>query len=255
MKPTSLLKPATLGALAGLAYLKLGRPWVLNWGATDTEVHATLPGDEILTDACLQTTRAITVNTRPDQIWPWLLQMGPRPRAGVYTYDWLERLLGINIENSDRILPEFQHLEPGEFFALGNGNNGLHVRIVQPERAVVLQWHKEQSTWAFVLEPMNDGTTRLISRNRIIGKGPLFRLMMAFMEPGSLVMERKMLLGIKQRAEGLTRPRADAALTVEGRLGRLPSLLRHCAAKGVPWCQNRAGSRRRPWHRCLPPAP
>ncbi len=173
---------------------------MVNWGATPVEVQSTLPGDDILEDVRLQTTRAVTIDVPPERVWPWLVQMGPRPRAGVYTYDWLERLLGIDIENANRILPEFQHLEPGEFFALGKGGNGLDVRAVLPERALVLQWHNEHSTWAFVLNREGE-RTRLISRNRIVGGGPGFAVAMAVMEPGSLVMERKMLLGIKQRAE------------------------------------------------------
>ena len=119
----------------------------------------------------------------------------------MYTYDWIERRLGIDIANSDRILPEFQHLEPGEFFALNkDGTNGLTVRRVDPERALVLQW-TAGSSWAFILLPEED-STRLISRNRIPGGGWKFWLgMVAFMEPGSLVMEWKMLRGIKKRVE------------------------------------------------------
>jgi hypothetical protein len=130
--------------------------------------------------------------------------MGPRPRAGAYTYDWIERLLGIDIENSDRILPEFQHLEPGEMIGLNEKGNGLRVIAVEDGRHLVLQWVPAGSTWTFGLYPAAPRQTRLVSRNRIRGAGPLFWLsMVAFMEPGSLVMERKMLLGIKQRAEAM----------------------------------------------------
>ena len=157
--------------------------------------------DSILPRVLIQTTRAIGIDAPPERVWPWLVQIGPRPRAGIYTYDWIERLLGIDIENANRILPEYQHLEPGEFFALSEKGNGLRVVDVDPERAIVLQWEPGDSTWAFVLEPDGKGGTRLISRNRIAGSGPLFRLGMAVMEPASLVMERKMLLGIKERVE------------------------------------------------------
>jgi hypothetical protein len=185
-----------------LACLKLVRPWAANWGATAEEASSTLAGDSILAAANLQTTRAITVDAPPGRVWPWLVQMGPSPRAGVYTYDWIERLLGIDIENADHILPQYQELEAGEFLALNkDGSNGLHVREVQPERALVLQWKKEGSTWAFVLNPTPEGRTRLISRNRLVGTGPAFALGMAAMVPASLVMERKMLRGIKERAE------------------------------------------------------
>jgi hypothetical protein len=201
MKPAKAVGAslALIGLL--LAYLKLGRPWVLNWGARPEEATAVLPGDSILPRVPIQTTRAIGIDAPPDRIWPWLVQIGPRPRAGIYTYDWIERLLGIDIENANRILPEHQHLEPGEFFALGERGNGLRVREVEQERAIVLQWAPGDSTWAFVLQPDGGGGTRLISRNRIVGSGPLFRFGMAVMEPASLVMERKMLLGIKERVE------------------------------------------------------
>ena len=200
----SLLR--ALGVAAAVAgYLRFARPWVLNWGATAAETARRMPGDEILPDAALQTTRVVTIDATPDCVWPWLVQMGPRPRAGVYTYDWIERLLGIDIENSGRILPAYQHLEPGEFFALNTKGSGLRVREVRPGRALVLQWEPARSTWAFGLYP-EDGRTRLVSRNRLPGSGPLFWLgMVLFMEPGSLVMERKMLQGVKERAERLAR--------------------------------------------------
>jgi hypothetical protein len=189
-------------AVTAAAYLRLVRPRVLNCGATSGESQRAMPGDELLPDASLQATRVVTVDAPPERIWPWLVQMGPRPRAGAYTYDWIERLLGIDIENKERILPEYQHLEIGEFLALDNKGNGITVRDVQPERFLVLQWVPARSTWTFGLYPEDGGRTRLVSRNRISGSAPLFWLgMIVFMELGSLIMERKMLLGIKRRAE------------------------------------------------------
>jgi hypothetical protein len=210
---------ATATAVAAAAYLRFLRPHVLNWGATREEAERSMPGDNILTDASVQTTRAVTINTPPAAIWPWLVQMGPRPRAGAYTYDWIERLLGIDIENTNRILPEYQHLEVGETTALNKKGQGIIVREVQPEQFLVLQWIPARSTWTFGLYP-EDGGTRLISRNRLAGTGPTFWLpMIAFMEPGSLIMERKMLQGIKQRAELLasasaSQPPAEQRQTV-----------------------------------------
>ncbi len=199
--------PVTL-ALAALAayYLRRVRPRVLSWGATAEEAASAMPGDELLPHVALQTTRAVTVRAPAAAIWPWLVQMGPRPRAGAYTYDWIERLLGIDIENRDRILPEFQHLEPGEYVGLKNGQ-GLVVREVQPARHLVLQWVPANSTWTFALYPQDDGTTRLVSRNRLPGAGLRFWLaMIALMEPGSLVMERKMLHTLAARAERTPAP-------------------------------------------------
>jgi hypothetical protein len=202
MRRPSLFKTAIASTVTAAAYLRLVRPRVLNSGATSEESRRAIPGDELLPDAPLQATRVVTVDAPPERIWPWLVQMGPRPRAGAYTYDWIERLLGIDIENKDRILPEYQHLEIGEFLALDNKGNGITVRDVQPERFLMLQWVPAKSTWTFGLYPEDGGRTRLVSRNRISGSGPLFWLgMIVFMELGSLIMERKMLLGIKRRAE------------------------------------------------------
>ena len=210
----SVAAVAGVALAALLGYLKFVRTHVLNWGATGEEVLASLPGDDILTDTALQTTRAVTVCAVPAAVWPWLVQMGPRPRAGVYTYDWVERLLGIDIENGDRVLPEYQHLDIGEFLPLSPGKeNGLTVRQVEEGHALVLQWTPARSTWAFVIVPREDGSSRLISRNRIPGSGARFWLgMVLAMEPGSLVMERKMLLGIKRRAESLAQISTDTPL-------------------------------------------
>jgi hypothetical protein len=197
-----------VSAVAFVLYLRFGRPRVLNWGATDEEASRSMPGDDIVSSAALQTTRAVSVAAPPSAIWPWLVQMGPRPRAGAYTYDWIERLLGIDIENSDRIMPELQHLETGDWIGLNEKGQGITVRAVDPERSLVLQWEPQKSTWAFVLLDGRPGTTRLVSRNRLSASGPLFWAgMVGFMEPGSLIMERKMLLGIKERAEGLAAER------------------------------------------------
>jgi hypothetical protein len=199
-----VLFAAALCGLAAVVYGARVRPRVLNWGATQEEMWRSMPGDDIVPDASLQTTRVVTVAAGAEHIWPWLVQMGPRPRAGAYTYDWIERLLGIDIETSDRILPEYQQIEPGKAIALNEKGQGMMVREVEPERFLVLQWVPQQSTWTFGLYAQPDGTTRLVSRNRLPGRGLVFWAgMIAFMEPGSLVMERKMLLGLKERAERL----------------------------------------------------
>lgn len=202
---------------AGALHTRLVRPRVLHWGARPQEISAALPGDDILVNAALQTTRAISIAAPPEAIWPWIIQMGPGERAGVYTYDWIERRLGIDIRNSDRLLPEFQHLSPGDMLGLNEKGQGLRVRLVDAPHALVVQWVSGDSTWAWVIVP-DGGGSRLISRNRLPNSGLLFRPTMLFMEPGSLVMERKMLLGIKQRAER----HRDEALNLYERTAREP---------------------------------
>jgi hypothetical protein len=191
---------AIAAALAAL-YKRVLRKSILNWGATDKEASARLPGDELLEDADGVSTRAIDIDAPPAAVWPWLAQMGPSPRGGAYTYDWIENLLGLNMHSTGRVLPEFQHPQVGDTFSLGS--NRMRMDRVESER--VLAWRSEDGNWVwtFVLEP-RDGGTRLISRNRFRLPALVARIGMLPMEPGSLVMERKMLRGIKQRAERLS---------------------------------------------------
>jgi hypothetical protein len=183
-------------------YLAVLRRPVLTWGATDEEAASRLPGDELLEDADGVSTRAIDVDAPASAVWPWLVQMGPSPRAGAYTYDWIENLLGLEMHSADRVLPEFQHPEVGETISLGP--NRMRLERVEAER--VLAWRSEDGNWVwtFVLGERG-GRTRLISRNRFRLATLGARIGMAPMEPASLVMERRMLLGIKDRAERLRR--------------------------------------------------
>jgi hypothetical protein len=159
-------------------------------------------GDELLPGAGLVTTRAITINAPPEAVWPWLVQMGSG-RGGAYTYDRIENLLGLDMHSADRILPEYQDVQVGDEFPMGPGRQVMRVEILNPQRTLTIRISDMNWVWIFALVP-EDGTTRLISRNRITTAGmhPLSRaLYTLFMEPGSLIMERKMLIGIKQRAE------------------------------------------------------
>jgi len=188
-----------LAGLTGL-YRLFARERILTWGATSAEAAARLPGDELLESADRIATRAIEVDAPPAAVWPWLVQIGPSPRGGAYTYDWIENLLGLDMHSVDRVLPEFQHPQVGD--TLAYGSNRMRLERIDPER--VLAWRSEDCNWVwtFVLEA-RDGSTRLISRNRFRLPTVAARLGMVPMEPASLVMERKMLRGIKQRAERL----------------------------------------------------
>lgn len=210
-----------LGALAGAvvareAYHRGLRGPVLTWGATAEEARRRLPGDELLEDADIVSTRAITIDAPPSAVWPWLVQMGPG-RGGAYTYDWIENLLGLDMHSTDRVHPEWQGLAVGDVIPMrGEGLPGMRVELLEPERAFVTRSEDAAWVWSFVLDA-RDGRTRLLSRNRIAVHEPTLadRLGMAVMEPGSLVMERKMLLGIRERAErlaaqGSLKPAMDA---------------------------------------------
>ena len=195
-----LLVTLALLVAVGAAYARWLRQPILTWGATDEEAAGRLPGDDLLEAADGVATRAIDVDAPAAAVWPWLAQMGPAPRGGAYTYDWIENLLGLDMHSVDRVLPEFQHPQVGD--TVDYGTNRMRVERVEPER--ILAWRSEDGNWAwtFVLAE-RDAATRLISRNRFRLPSLAARLGMLPMEPASLVMEQKMLRGIKERAERL----------------------------------------------------
>jgi hypothetical protein len=192
--------------VAGLwsLYSRLLRRRILTWGATEVEAGSRLPGDELLEDADGVSTRAVWIDAPAAAVWPWLAQVGPTPRGGAYTYDWIENVLGLGMHSVDHVLPEYQHPQIGDTISLGS--NRMRIEHVDPEH--VLAWRSEDGNWVwtFVLEE-RDGRTRLISRNRFRLPRLIARIGMLPMEPGSLVMERKMLLGIKQRGQRLASAR------------------------------------------------
>jgi hypothetical protein len=196
----TLFRAAAAVTGAALLYRKLLRQPILTWGATAEEAAARLPGDELLEHPDGIATRAITIDAPASAVWPWIAQMGPSPRGGAYTYDWVENLLGLNMHSADRALPDYQHPQVGDGF--GYGANKMSFKIVEPEHVLATQSADGNWVWTFVLEEQ-DGFTRLISRNRFRLLRMRDRIGMIPMEPGSLIMERKMLYGIKQRAEKL----------------------------------------------------
>ena len=199
-----LARALGLVAVAVVLYFRFLRSPILKWGSTDSEAGARLAGDELLEDADGVSTRAIDIDAPASAVWPWIAQMGPSPRGGAYTYDWIENLLGLDMHSVDRVLPEFQEPRIGD--TIGYGPNRMRAERVEPER--VLAWRSEDGNWvwSFVLREQA-GSTRLLSRNRFRLPTLATRLGMLPMEAGSLVMERKMLHGIKQRAEQLGSPR------------------------------------------------
>src|SRR4051812_1243128 len=139
-----------LAAAGGAMYRVIFRRRVLTWGATESEARSRLPGDELLEDADGMSTRAIEVDAPAAAVWPWLAQMGPSPRGGAYTFDWIENLLGLDMHSVDRVLPEFQHPEVGD--AISFGSNRMRIARVDPGH--VLTWRSDDGNWVwtFVLE-------------------------------------------------------------------------------------------------------
>jgi len=201
-KVTLLVTAGTLIGGAAL-YRSLLRGPILTWGATRDEVRGRLPGDELLEEADGTATRAITIDAPPAAVWPWIAQMGPSPRGGAYTYDWIENLLGLNMHSVNHVLPEFQHPQVGDGF--GYGPNEMSFRVVEPEHVLAAQSKDGNWIWTFVIEETHDGKTRLISRNRFRLPKVKDKIGMIPMEAASLLMERRMLYGIKQRAENLAK--------------------------------------------------
>jgi hypothetical protein len=205
-----------LGTAAPIVYALAVRRRLLNWGATRVEAASTLPGDDLVVDPVWQSTRAVTIAVPPARIWPWLAQMG-QDRGGLYTYDWLENLAGLDFHSADRIHLEWQQVAIGDIVRLGPDQDSLVVAAVEPGHALVWRLLDPMShrpsdrtshfyvdaSWAFVLIPVDAHHTRLIQRFRFGGRPR--RLLAAFyvstVEIPHAVMERRMLLGIRERVE------------------------------------------------------
>jgi hypothetical protein len=178
----------------------------VDWGSTAAERTRVMSGDALIANATYSATLAVTVDAAPQDIWPWLVQMGYR-RGGLYSYDWLDRLFGyLDRPSATRILPEFQHLAVGDEIPVGRGG-GFPVVAIDPCRDLVLAGSGEgfQWVWEFGLYPVDGVRTRLVSRN-IVRTPRTIRswLFMRVLEPAAFLMTRRMLLGIKDRADRLS---------------------------------------------------
>lgn len=182
-------------------------PWYRRWGATDAECAEELPGDALVPRPRLQATRATDIGAPPEVVWSWLIQMG-HGRAGLYSYEGLENLAGCDLHNADRIEPAWQHLALGDSVALGPPGypSFAVVGLVRHEHLVLLAGGPVgavKNVWCFVLRPRGATGTRLIVRSRYehpdtASQWALWRLLT---EPMHFVMERKMLQGLRDRAE------------------------------------------------------
>jgi hypothetical protein len=179
------------------------RQWMNQWGASPSDLDRAMAGDGLLPDWTYSGTTAVTVNVPPEHIWPWLVQIGYQ-RGGLYSYDWLDRVFGyLDRPSATRILPEFQHLAVGDHIPLGRGPS-WPVAVLEPNRALVLDMRNLGGfdwVWQFGLYPVDQNRTRLVSRSRVCTKTVWARLATYAIEPAGFVMTRRMLLGLKQRAE------------------------------------------------------
>jgi hypothetical protein len=180
------------------------------WGATLDDVRRAMPGDDIVPDPARVSTRSVAIHAPPDQVWPWLVQIG-HGRGGLYSYDWLENVIGCDLHSADTILAEHQQLEPGALIRMGPEGYPCFVVVeVDTDHHLVLQSAdpatgrppsdlSTNASWQWLLEP-HRGATRLVSRQRLAYprlQAPLW----AALQPVTFAMERKMLLGIKARSE------------------------------------------------------
>jgi hypothetical protein len=197
--------------LVGVGFIGLYRPWQLRWGATDEEVGASMPGDEVVLRPTFNATRAVTVGARPDEVWPWIVQIG-FGRAGWYSYDLLDNM---GRHSAEHIVPELQHIEVGDLVPLGPGKNaGMRVKEFVPNRWIVWWDEKnELTTWVWSLDPLIDGRTRLVTRvrSRSSRGHPTSAIWLLLVELADFPMMRKCLLGIKRRAETGTSGRVSSA--------------------------------------------
>jgi len=219
----TFLSVIAIFAGAVLIYAQVVRPWLLAWGAKPAEAARTLPGDALLPEVPSSATRAITIDAPPEGVWPWIAQIG-QGKGGFYSYAWLENLFGCRIANADEIHPEWQDVKIGDLVCLHPKMPGLPVTLVEQNRALVLggdgiaERHIPPVTWAFVVEPAAHNSTRLLIRWRSRTPPTLYDLTFNkyLLEPIHFMMERKMMLGIRKRAE----PRlAKSATSPAGRFG------------------------------------
>ena len=179
----------------------------LRWGATGTETTAPLAGDELVAEPDLTATRAITIHADVDDVWPWIVQLG-QGRGGFYSYDSLENLIGCDIHSALQINPDWQHLDVGDAVRLAP-ELALKVAVAKPPRTLVLQGGVMPGTtiapydftWTFDLSPVSAATTRLVVRERYAYTRWWARSMVEPLTVVSFLMSRRMLHGIRDRAE------------------------------------------------------
>lgn len=202
MSPVRRPTARTAGALtvaAAVALLPVVRTWGLQWGATEDELDAVLAGDDVVRDPGLVATRGITIAAPAADVWPWLVQLG-QGRGGFYSYDWLENLMGLGIHSADRVQERWQDLAPGDEVHLA-ASAALAVTAVEPPHALVLTSPDATFSWSFTLHPGRYRTTRLVVRERYARPQWWAVPVNEALGLASSVMTRRMLLGVRDRAE------------------------------------------------------
>jgi len=191
--------------IAGCVFLRpVFHSWYAKWGTTSTDISRKLPGDEYISCFHGGYTQAIDINAPPGSVWPWIVQMG-QDKAGFYSYEFLENMIGCNIHNSDRILGEYQDIKVGDMLIMHPKAPTVPVIVVKPTESLVYGGKQDENTanvWVFNLDKKKE-TTHLITRWSFDYKPGLFNKAIYnwLIEPIAAVMQRKMLLEVKKLAE------------------------------------------------------
>lgn len=189
--------------ILGVVAIVLLMPSMDRWGATQVEISGSLTGDELVPSPRITYTRAISIHAKPEEIYPWIVQLGAE-KGGMYSYTWFEtNILQCELINADRIHEEWQNLKVGDPMKMCPGTSGpppYEIAILKPAQSIVMG-HKENGAWIeawqFNLVPQDHGMTRLVIRSRSAAQGWFWDVI----RPGEFIMMRGMMLGIKERAE------------------------------------------------------
>jgi len=194
LKRKGLFAGALLLAFLAFFYW-IYRPWQLTWGATSDEISRGMPGDQIVEKPSFNATRGVTVNAPPEQIWPWIVQIGYK-KAGFYSWDVLDN---DNVVSADRIIAEYQQLKLGDAVPLSRDSSATVAVLERPKQLLLVFPPDTAATWAWGLYPIDSTRTRLVTRLRVRPGSMRAQFMLDAFE---IVMMRRHLLGIKRRAEG-----------------------------------------------------
>lgn len=200
----ALLAPIAAAAASLAAVVVTGAHRRL--GATADEARAALPGDDLLPGAQVQNDRACTIAAPPSSVWPWIAQLGQN-KAGFYSFEGLENLVGCQITGATRIHPEWQDVAVGDRFTL-HPDIALRVAEIEPGRALVVSSLGADApgdmdfdtTWAFCLSPVTtDGSsaTRLHLRERYATSSRATRAMIEVTSVISAVMTWRMMTNLR----------------------------------------------------------
>jgi hypothetical protein len=205
-----------LAVIILVATFALLRRWTYTWGATEAEVQRALPGDELIARTPADATHAATIDAPPEEVWPWIAQMGDE-RGGFYSYTFIENLLmGEDLyHNANDILPQFQNPQPGDGMVMGN----LRVHSLESGKWLLAAQTSEKGdydwVWLWHVEPVGTNQTRLLVRMAMrLSLGPSNPVLTTLTDLGSFVMERRMFAGLQVRAEGGTEPAAIEVIEI-----------------------------------------